>query len=54
MDSNKKVVFNKGSGGNQCNHSSLAKEYTLGAPTGNYVCAKCGQHLTSILRTIRR
>lgn len=34
----------------QCDHPSLAKEFVLGVPTGNFVCAQCGRHLSSILR----
>ncbi len=33
-----------------CSHQSFIKEFKLGAPTGNYVCALCGQHLSAILR----
>lgn len=27
----------------QCNHTNLAKEYSLGAATGDYVCTQCGK-----------
>lgn len=54
MDANKKEVLIKGRSGNHCDHSAFTKEFVLGAPTGNYVCAKCGRHLSAILRTIRR
>ena len=54
MNSNNKEILDKGRGDDQCNHPSLAKEFVLGAPTGNYVCAKCGRPLSAILRTLRR
>ena len=33
-----------------CPHPSLAKEFILGLPTGNYICAHCGQPLSNILK----
>ena len=54
MDANKKAIFSKGRSGDHCDHSALTKEFVLGAPTGNYVCAKCGRHLSAILRTFKR
>jgi len=41
-------------GGHVCNHPSLAKEFIFGAPTGDYVCAKCGRQLSWILRASGR
>ena len=33
-------------GGNPCSHPSFAKEYDLGARTGNFVCTQCGAILS--------
>jgi hypothetical protein len=30
-------------GDKPCSHPSFAKEYILGAQTGDYVCTQCGQ-----------
>jgi hypothetical protein len=29
-----------------CEHPAFAKEYDLGAPTGDYVCTQCGAKFT--------
>jgi hypothetical protein len=54
MNTKKTETSNKGRGGHVCNHPSLAKEFILGLPTGDYVCAKCGQQLSSIIRSASR
>lgn len=53
MDTKKNDTVNKNHGGD-CSHPSLAKEFVLGLPTGNFVCAHCGRPLSSILRADRR
>ncbi len=50
MDTNKAETIHKIRRRNRCNHQSLSKEYVHGTPTGNYVCAICGLHLSAILR----
>lgn len=33
----------EGWSGGECDHPTLAKEYDLGAATGDYVCKTCGE-----------
>ncbi len=54
MDTQKTETSTKSRSDEQCDHPSLAKEFVLGVPTGNFVCAQCGRHLTSILRSSRK
>ena len=30
-------------GNKPCNHPTLAKEYEMGAATGDYICTQCGE-----------
>ncbi|ATG90162.1 hypothetical protein MKLM6_1930 [Methylomonas koyamae] len=36
----------------RCVHRSFLKEFKRGEPTGNYICAECGRHLSTILHTV--
>jgi len=35
----------------RCGHDSFLTEFKHGEPTGNYICAGCGRHLSEILQT---
>ncbi|WP_446811467.1 hypothetical protein ACH50O_07855 [Methylomonas sp. 2BW1-5-20] len=50
----KKTETSAKSRNDDCNHPSLTKEFVSGVPTGNFVCAQCGRHLSAILKASRK
>lgn len=46
MQKKRAVVLQQEWGGKPCDHPAFAKEYDLGARTGNYVCTQCGKTVT--------
>lgn len=46
MQKKRAVALQQEWGGKPCDHPAFAKEYDLGARTGNYVCTQCGKIFT--------
>jgi len=46
MQKKRAVALQQEWGGKPCDHPAFAKEYDLGARTGNYICTQCGKIFT--------
>ena len=46
MQKKRATALQQAWGDKPCAHPALAKEYDLGARTGNYVCTQCGVTMT--------
>lgn len=46
MQSKKAAELRAAWGDRPCEHPAFAKEYDLGAHTGDYVCTQCGAKIT--------
>jgi hypothetical protein len=46
MQKKRAVALQQEWGGKPCDHPAFAKEYDLGARTGNYICTQCGKTFT--------
>ena len=46
MQAKKAAALREAWGERPCDHPALAKEYSSGVRTGDYVCTQCGARLT--------